>query len=211
MSVRVNLLPSAVADRNRALRQRALAAGGALVVLAVLGGAYLLKLSEVGAAEEQLATEQEQLAAVQAEVTELDEFRVLEIAVDAADQTLAAALAGEASMAGALQDLAAVMPADAELESINVTTATTTEATSGEAAVSQSVGTLTATGRTADGHAPGLERLLLEFDKITSFGEVFFTQADTDNDDAVAFSVEVDLTHDIRTNRYVDGLPEDLR
>lgn len=114
-------------------------------------------------------------------------------------------------MAGALQDLAAVMPANAELESLNVTSAVPDEPTAADGAPASGVGTLIATGRTLDGHAPGLERLLLELHKISSFGDVFFTQAETDEDGAVAFTVEVDLEPDLRTNRYLDGLPEELQ
>ncbi len=41
-------------------------------------------------------------------------------------------------------------------------------------------GTITMTGQTRLGHAPGLERLLLEFDKIAAFSDLYFSNSTVD-------------------------------
>lgn len=210
MSVRVNLLPGDVAERNRAARQRAGVAAGAVGLIGVLGLVYLVKVNEVSNAQEQLEAEQARVQELQGEVTELQEFQELQSRRDAADNLLATAFDREVSFAGVLQDIAAVYPTDAQLESLTIAlTAGEGEAALGATAVP--IGRITATGATLQGHAPGLERLLLELDKVAAFSNVFFTNSTQNEEGIAAFSLDVDLGDEARTRRYLDGLPEDLR
>lgn len=209
MSVRVNLLPGEVAERNRAARQRAGLAAGAVGFVGVLGLLYLVQLNRVGDAQEQLEAEQARVAELQADVAELQEFQELASRRDAADTLMAGAFADEVSFAGILQDVAAVYPTDAQLETLTVALATEAEAQLG--AVFVPIGRVTATGATLQGHAPGLERLLLELDKVASFSNVFFSNSTQSEEGIAAFTLDVDLGDDARTGRYADGLPEELR
>lgn len=210
MSVRVNLLPGEVAERNRVARQRAGLAAAAVGFLGLLGLVYLVQLNRVGDAQEQLEAEQARVAELEAEVADLQEFQELEQRAEASAAILATALGNEASFAGVLQDLAAVMPSDAELDSLAITTsADAAPPAAGELVAAR--GTISMTGRTLRGHAPGLERLLLELDKVASFSAVFFSSSTVDEDEVGTFSVELNLGDEILTRRYVDGLPEELR
>ncbi|MBW3659808.1 MAG: hypothetical protein KY457_14305 [Actinobacteria bacterium] len=210
MSVRVNLLPGEVAERNRAARQRAGLAAGAVAFLGALGLVYLVQLNRVGDAQEQLEAEQARVAELQAEVADLQEFQELEQRAAASETVLVSALGDEASIAGVLQDLAAVMPSDAELNSISITVNDTAVApVAGQTRASY--GTITMSGRTLRGHAPGLERLLLELDKVASFSGLFFSSSAVDEANVGTFSVELNLGDEILTRRYLNGLPEELR
>jgi Tfp pilus assembly protein PilN len=208
VSVRVNLLPGEVAERNRAARQRAglVAAGVALLVLLAL--LYLYQVNRVSSARDDLATEQARVTALEAEIAELQEFQELAARKDAADALLRQAFGGEVTMAGILQDLAAVYPSDAQLETLTVAL---TEPSADLGATRLAIGRMTATGATLQGHAPGLERLLLELEKVAGFSNIFFSSSTQDEDGIAAFTVDVDLGDEVRTRRYVDGLPEELR
>ena len=211
--VRVNLLPREVEERNRERRQRGLAivvAVGLLLVLVVL---YLVQAGRVSDARDQLALEQQRVSELQAELAELAEYRELETRRQTAFDLLAAVLATETSYAGVLQNLAAVFPTDAELTDLTLATLDVEGGlvTPELGDVRIPYGTLTASGRTLARFAPGIERLLLDLDKIAAFTEVYLTASTVDQDDAVAFTIEVDLGEELRTRRYAEGLPEGLR
>lgn len=210
MSVRVNLLPGDVAERNEAARQRAAMGAAAVLLLVLLVLAYLFQVNRVNDAREELAQEEERVAALQAELGELQEFQELQSRQAAAQTLLSTAFAGETSMAGILQDLAAVYPSDAQLETLTIAL---TEPTAELGATRVAVGTMNATGATLQGHAPGLERILLELDKVASFSNVFFTNSVQDDEGlgVAGFTLDVDLGQEVLTGRYADGLPEELR
>lgn len=209
MSARVNLLPHEVADKNRAARQRTAAAGAGAGLLVLLAAAYLFQANRVGNAREELAEQEAEVARLQAELADLQEFEALAARREAGAQLLAAALGDEVSFAGVLQDLAAVYPAGAQLESLSVSLTETEEVPLG--ALRPALGVATASGATLQGHAPGLERILLELDKVAAFSNVFFSNSTRGEDDVSAFSLEFDLGPEALTLRYADGLPEELR
>lgn len=211
MSVRVNLLPGDVEARNKAARQRAGLAAGGVLFLALLVALYLFQVGRVNSVEEQLEAEQQELAALQEELTSLREFQELEERLVAAEGVVATAMGGEGSVAGVLQDLAAVFPSDADLTELSIVlTGEPDDPPLG--AERPGYGTLTATGRTTRGHAPGLERLLLELEKVGAFEDVYFSGSTLEEDDSFAtFGVDLRLGPEVLTRRYVDGLPEELR
>lgn len=210
MSVRVNLLPQETYARQEAVRQRGIAGGAALVLLLVLGLLYWFQTMRIDDARDELATEQEELAALERELENLREFEELEARLDLDERLVARALGDEASFAAILQDIAAVMPTDAQLEQIGITV----NAANPEGGIERpSWGRITAQGSSLTSHAPGLERLLLQFDKIAAFHDLFFTSSSLDDpeDDIVNFTIESELGPEILTHRYRDGMPEELR
>lgn len=209
MSVRVNLLPGDVEERNRAARERAAVGAAAVAVVVVLAIIYFVQAGRVNAAEEQLETANQRVAEREAEVADLQEFQQLEQQAEQAALLLAAALGDEPGVAGSLQDFAAVFPSNAELDSLSLTFADPTTAPLG--GVRPVFGTLTAAGRTLQGHAPGLERLLLELDKVATFSNVFFATSTLDEEGVSTFTVDLNLGEEVLTDRYADGLPEELR
>lgn len=210
MSVRVNLLPQEAAARQAASRQRNLVIAGVTVLVAGLGAATVWQDGNIADAEVLLAGEQEFLTSLQAEELRLGEFAELAAESDETRAALVAALAGEASVAGILQDVAAVMPSDAEFESLIVTLA---EGADEPGQTASSLGTLVASGRSANAHAPGVERLLLEFDKVAGFHDPFLTNSALggEDDPYPSFNFQTQLGPEVLTGRYADGLPEELR
>lgn len=200
---RVNLLPGDVRERQTAARARVLtglAIGGVLVVL---GGAWFWKNSQIDDARALLDEEQAAVQALQAEVAELNEYATIQAELADADENVATVMGGEIGVAGVLQDLAMVLPSGVELESLSLTATPENELIT--------IGQLLINGRTIDRHAPGLERVLLELDKVAAFRAPYFGSAAVDNDEAVTFDVSVQLGTEVLTRRYFDGIPEVLR
>lgn len=217
MSTRVNLLPQASRDRRRAAQQQGVLGGVALAVLLVLIGLGWWQQSRVDEREDQLAEEQATLTSLQGELAELREFEDLAARAERADEVVAATLSDEVSVTAMLQDIAAVTPSNVWLENLAITIDTAQAAELG--AERRSVGRLTASGVATEGHAPGLERYLLELDKIAGFFNIYFSDStlieedrfvDGDGDEST-FSLELDLGRELRTERYEDGVPEELR
>lgn len=207
MSVRVNLLPEATKQHDRASQQRSLAALAGVVLLAGLGGVYLWSSSQVNQAGEQLIAEQNRTSELRGEQAELVAFQELADRRDLSHDILVTALGDEVSFAGVLQDVAAVMPMDTQLETFAVSIPTVADP------ASEGVGTLSVTGKTLASHAPGVERVLLSLDKIVSFRNAYLNSSTLDeNDERIAtFSLDGQIGVEAETGRYANGIPEELR
>lgn len=196
--VQVNLLPTEVDQKNAARRTQGLIGLVGLGLIAILAVGYLWQVGQVNDAQVVLDEETAKAQALRKEVQELSEFRRLADQGEAVDAMIAAMMSGEASLAGVLQDLAAVMPSDASIATLSV-------------AVNGDGGTVASTGVSLLGHAPGLERLLIAMDKVAAFEDVFFASSTVDEAGVANFSFSFSLTRLILTNRYADGLPEVMR
>jgi Tfp pilus assembly protein PilN len=212
MSVRVNLLPQEQTARQAAARQRSgVIVGGAALVLA-LGGAYWWASGQVSDAETRLAAAESVSAALQVEVDQLAEISELDERRNAAVELLSTTLADEVSMAGLLQDVASVIPSDTQLDALTVDLAVA--APEGElGAVPGAVGSVNLTGKTLEAHAPGVERFLLELDKVAGFRDLYVNSSALDDPDerVATYSIDASVGPEALTGRYVDGLPEELR
>lgn len=210
MSVRVNLLPQETSAKQAAARQRNGLIGAGAVVILALGATSVWQSGRVSDAEDRLAEEQAVLVALQADQQQLSEFADLESRIGESDTLIAEALATEVSFAGVMQDVASVMPSDAQLESLTVTVNTAAPVPGVE---TTSYGTMVAVGRSLNNHAPGLERLLLELDKVVAFHDLFFTSSvlEEPTEPYPTFTIESQLGPEVLTGRYFDGVPEGLR
>ena len=214
MSVRVNLLPEATKAKGRASQQRNAVFVAALVLLAGLGGIYWWALSEVDEAEAELLAAQGFTAELQSEEVELVGFRELADRRDGALGALEATLVPEVSMAGVLQDVASVVPIDTQLETLVVDFApAAAEAEADPAAPPATVGTFSISGKTLTSHAPGVERVMIELDRMASFRDVYLNSSTLDelDEEVATFTVDGRIGPEATTGRYDDGLPEELR
>lgn len=204
MSVRVNLLPEATKERSRAAQHRAVAMLAGVVLLAGLGGAYWWATSQVADAEDRLLAAETRTAELQSESDELQAFGELATRRELSNEVLLSAMASEVSLAGVLQDVAAVTPSDTQLESLNVSLLPSETG---------SVGTFALSGKTLDAHAPGVEQTLIQLDKVVSFVDLYLNSSTLDDaaDSVATFSLDGQIGPEAATNRYADGLPEELR
>lgn len=210
-SVRVNLLPREAEERERGRRAVAGLVLVGLVVVAILVGLFFLQTSRVSDAENRLAEAEAERDRLQVEVRELERYADLQRRRDASLEVLTLAMGTEASVAGILQDVAAVMPNDAALTTLAVTIASGATPPEGFDFGGPSFGQVAGSGETLRGHAPGVERFIVEFDKIAAFFHVFVTSSTVDEGGISTFSFNADLGPEVFTARYLDGLPEALR
>lgn len=219
MRPRVNLLPRE-AEQREALRRAwgALAAAG-LVLLLVIGAIYFVQVSRVRAANTALERAQADRDRLQQQVRGLQEYADLEGRRNASVDLLKKAMANDVTLAGVLQDFAAVIPNEAALTALTVTVGTpqspggTAAAPAGGAAqaAGPAFGKITGSGETLRGHAPGVERFLLEMEKVAAFFNVYLSTSTIDPQGVAVFSFEAELGPEIFTRRYADGLPKELR
>jgi Tfp pilus assembly protein PilN len=208
--VRVNLLPESTRQRERLVRQRAGLLVAGLALLAALGGVFWWQSGRIDDARTELSAQQARLADLQAEVDALQQFAQLEQRLADSETMITSALGDEVSLAGVLSDLAVVMPSDAQLDQLTITMSPSTLSTSSEG---PSVGSFTAVGKSLRNHAPGVERLLLELDKIVAFHDLFVSSSRLEDPEEpfATFTVESQLGPEAETGRYDRGVPEELR
>jgi hypothetical protein len=209
MSVRVNLLPQETRARSRAAQHRAAAAGVGALVMVLLAGAYVAQGRQLAEAEARLADEETHLAMLTAERAELAVYADLDARLAESEERVRTAMVEEISVAGVLQDVAAVTPADTGLTGLNLTLDHPAEGAT--PVPGEPIGTLNLTGQTVAGHAPGVERILLQLDKVADFAEPFFNASTADEDEVATFSLDVGLLPTARTDRYEAGVPGELR
>lgn len=202
MSVRVNLLPEEVEARGRANRARLVAGLLAFVVIAGLAVLTLLQRGSIGDAEDELAAVQAENEQLQAEVTALQPFADLEARAVATAEVVEFALANEVSLASVLQDLSLVYPPSAELTTLSINAAGGPQepAAGGDRLVA---GRLVAQGQVLTGLSPGVERLLIDFGRASSFDNAYVTSSSVNEEGVATFSLEADLGPEAVTERYV--------
>ncbi|MFA9429170.1 PilN domain-containing protein [Egicoccus sp. AB-alg2] len=209
MSVRVNLLPQVTREQARAAKQRRILAASGLGLLVAVGGVHWWGTGQLRDAEDRLAAAELRTAELQGEVAQMSEYRELEELGMKANASLTEAMAGEVSLAWILSDLASVMPADAQLETITINMPRPDPA-----AETTSVGSFTITGKTVETHAPGVEAILHELGKVAIFRNLYFNSSSLDDEEGTevaTFSVDGELAPFAKTGRYAEGLPEGLR
>lgn len=202
MSVRVNLLPEDVRQREGANRARIVAGLLGLVLVAGLAFLTFMQRGDISDAEQRLAEVEQQNQELQADVAALQPFADLEARATGAADLVEQALAPEVSLAAVLQDLSLVFPPTAELTTLSISAQDEddTPAVGGTRLV---VGSVAAQGRVVSGIAPGVERLLIDFDRAAIFDNPFVTSTSVDENDVTTFSFEADLGPEARTQRYV--------
>lgn len=210
MSVRVNLLPSATRERDRVARQRLLVALAFALLLLLLLAVWWWQGTRITAAEDDLSAAQADTALLRSEVQDLAPFGDLRDEVNRVDGAVAESLVWEVTVAGMLQDLAAAMVADAQLDNLNVNLDRDPEPhpVTGERAV----GSFTMGVQALSTHAPGVERFLIALDQHLAFFDVHVSSSvlDTEREDdleVVSFTVDGLVSEALLTGRYAEGVP----
>lgn len=207
MTAKVNLLPQATRAEGRQGAQRGLAAGLVVLVLVGLGLATWWQRATLSEAEDELAQARAEQAEAQAAVDALVLAADLERQVEDDRALIVRALSDQVSLAGILQDVSLVMPQGADVANLTVNLTPIGPVEEGTPPPRQ-VGSLTATGESIDDISPGIERLILQFERPAGFRNAFVTQATTDEEGVTSYNLELQLGPEHRTERYTDGLPE---
>ncbi len=206
----VNLLSQSHLDRLavRRLRQRFVAAGVVLVLLA--GAGWFVQHARVADQEKLIAIEQSQTGRLSAETRTLTSIRTFVTGVAAQKQTVADTMAHEIYFSKVLEGIRQASPSGTSLSSISVTLATDAAASGGAGAsvcpgpdpfnTETMVGCVqlsgTAVSRTEVGD------LVTTLGGMDLFVEPFISTTSTSDASTVAFSGSVGLSEKVYSNRY---------
>lgn len=213
MSARVNLLPPEIAERAAARRIRTYSVLGVVVFAVLLGGLYVLKLGAVEQARSERDDAQMRVVQLEQRIAALDEYRVLAERLDNGNALLTAAMADEISWARVLNDLSLAFPNSASLETLTAEMVDAEPPAEGELVDGQPVGSVVFTGYSVERFAPGVESVLVDFEDAQGFFNSYFTNAAKDergDTEVTSFNSYVRLDDAARTDRYADGLPEEV-
>lgn len=216
MSVRVNLLPQATRARAKAGRQRLLVGGLAALLVLGMAAASVVQRGVRSDVEFELAAAQSDLTTARGEVAALAMFADLENELAIASALVTEALGDQATLAGVLQDLVLVLPADTSITDLTVDLTGVDAAMvapdgADDVAGPRPVGTLTLTGETLTGIAPGVERVLIRMDMAGSFSDVHVASAATDEEEITTFQLDLVLGPELLTGTYGNGTTEVLQ
>lgn len=210
MTVKVNLLPRELEERRTARRVTTFSILGVVVVIALLAGLYVLKLGEVRDAEEEREQVRAEIARLEAQLAELEQFRRLADELEARNALLAFSMSPEVSFARVLNDLSLSFPTSSSLRTL---TATLQDPTASPGGAEPSIVLVEFGGYSVERYAPGVETVVVEFDRVATFFNAFVAtaqQEEIEDTQVTGFSGSVQLSEDARTGRYTDGLPEGI-
>lgn len=208
MSVRVNLLPREIEERRAARRTTGISVFAVILFVALLGVLYVLKLNEIRDAEEEREVVRSEVAQLEAQIAELEQFRRLAEELEARNALLADAMGAEVSFARVLNDLSLAFPTSSSLRTL---TATLQDPVPPPGAEQPSVMSVAFNGYSVERYAPGVEVVIVEFDRVPIFFSTYVTNAQEEelhDSDVTGFTGSVQLNEEARTRRYADGLPE---
>lgn len=216
MTARVNLLPREIEERARARRTTSWVIGGVLAYTALLVLLYIAQLGDIADAEAERDDAQTEVARLEAELADLQQYAELDRQVQARENLLTATMATEISWARVLNDLALTFPPSSSMVTFVGTTEGAAEAGVAGATPnpnSDSVASATFTGYSVEQLAPGVERVLVKFDEVQTFFNAYLTEANEErrgNTDVTQFNGTFQLNEDAYTRRYAEGLPPEV-
>lgn len=207
---RVNLLPPEIAEKAALRRSQVAMVATGLAAVAVVGVMYVQATAKVSAAENDKAKAVAAQTKLRADLRALDNVKDVYARVDAANKTLATAMAFEVRWSGYLHDLRLTIPENVWLNEIQAemdVAKTGKSASAGsDTVLDTGLGTVTFKGSafSHDDVAAWLESLA----KQKGFSDPYFTKAE----DRMATRVVIDyesttyLNEKALSNRYAKGL-----
>jgi Tfp pilus assembly protein PilN len=150
--VRVNLLPSEIADARRLRLTQSVLAGGLVLVLAGMGGLYALEVSHRKSAERDLAAVQADTTRLEAEQAKFADVPKVISAIDAAETARQGAMADDVEWYRTLTNLSLTLPANVWFTNLSLTV-TPPEGSVATSTASTPPSTSTSTGKATTGKA----------------------------------------------------------
>jgi Tfp pilus assembly protein PilN len=205
----VNLLPPEILQGQKTRRTALMVLGAGGVLLALLFVFYLFQTQRLSSIEDDIAAQQQTNAAIQAEIAELQKYEDLQVEAQQQEELLASAYAGEIAFSGLLMDLSRVVPPDAFLSSLAVTTTPAAPAEGEEVVGATFVGNI-ALGGEALG-VDSVSQFLTRIEQVEGWvnpwaSSISQVQAALDS---WSYAMTVDLTDDVVTPRG-SGTGEDV-
>ncbi len=217
MMRRIDLLPTRYVERRRERRNTGVVVIASLLILLLLLGWWFLLGSQINTEEDNLAAAQAENAQLNQQIAELQHFADLELEVQTKRAALASVFAGDIRWPALLTEIAMVIPGEVWL------TSWTSSAGATEGA--GTVGTETATVRISNDlptgriqfagqslSMPGVAKWLIRLGTVRAFSAIWLNSASaTEGSDGVpglvSFDSTLELGEDALSKRFVGGTP----
>jgi hypothetical protein len=118
---RIDLLPPAIREQRKALRRRSGIGAGFLLLLALLGGWYVVESRQLAQARREADQQRAVASSLQTRRAQLQPLADLEAQIAAADQLRAQVYSSEIRFSGVMKDISAIVPDDVWLTSMDAT------------------------------------------------------------------------------------------
>lgn len=211
MMRRIDLLPAAYVARRTARRNVAfIFVVGALIVLLLIGW-FLLLMSQISDARDELANARARNQVLQAQIDELQRFAELEAEVQAKRTALQTVFAGDIDWPAIMTEIAMVIPGDVWLESFD----TSAGATAGASTVGTETNPIRLSNKTPSGRIsfngrsvcmPGVPKWLIRLGTVKDFSAIWLTNASEADSrpgcEPVTFQSTVELSETSLSKRF---------
>jgi Tfp pilus assembly protein PilN len=191
----VNLLPPDIRQGQRYRRVTGLVVLAGLAILGLIILFYLLQVGRLGAVNDDIAAQQANNATLNTQIAELSKYENLQAEAQQQQQLLNDAYAGEVSYSGLMMDMSRVVPADAFLSALSVTTpgAAAAPATTPTTTTTEFIGSMTASGEAIG--FDSLSQWLTNLAGVNGWENPWMPTitADSDVSNAYQFTSSVDL------------------
>ncbi len=194
----VNLLPPDVRERQRTRRATAAVIAVGVVVMAILGGVFVVQSGRLDKANQDLEAQRATNSSLQLQIAHLTKFRDLKTQLQERQALVDSLQQGEVEWSGVLRDVSSVIPSDMWLTSITgqVGGAGATTA-SASAPGSNIIGNIQFQGNAFD--HPTIALWLTRLEQVNGWVNAWVssaTKTDVEGQQVVQFTGSVDLTVD---------------
>jgi Tfp pilus assembly protein PilN len=206
---RINLLPREVAVRRRQRQQTLGLVAIGVVFLLLLVLVWFFRQGQLRNEEERRVEAQARVQTLEAEVSALREFALLDQTVKQKEATLATAMAGDVAWSRLLIELSMIIPGDSWLTSFNGTAEAPAAPAAPGATAPARAGALTFSAITFD--FPGVSKWITRLQELESLQNIWVPSAGKGTVGAretVNFSSTTDLSTKALSGRYQPGGPQ---
>jgi Tfp pilus assembly protein PilN len=207
----VNLLPPDIVQAQAYRRRTSAVLVAGAIALVLVFGFYLLQNGKLGDVEEQIDAQNATNASIQAGIAEKQKFADLQAEAQARQQLLSAAYAGEVSFSALLMDFSRVIPSDAYVDSLALqiadASAPTAPAPVASGVVTNLIGTITGGGQAVS--IDTLSVFLTRLEQVKGWVNPWMSTVSRNTEvNGYDYSLSVDLTGDVVTDRGKGGVPD---
>ncbi|HTG47087.1 MAG TPA: hypothetical protein VK646_05490 [Actinomycetota bacterium] len=200
----VNLLPPDILQGQRYRRLTGLIVLAGLVVLGLIILFYLVQVGRLASVNSDISAQQATNAQFESDIAGLSKYENLQSEAQQQQQLLSDAYQGEVSYSGLMMDMSRVIPSEAFLSALSVTTpgsTSTSTTTPSTGTTSEFIGSMTASGETVGFNT--LSQWLTNLAGVTGWENPWMPTITADNDvkNAYMFTSSVDLSTAAETPR----------
>ncbi|HEY1332316.1 MAG TPA: PilN domain-containing protein [Actinomycetota bacterium] len=193
----VNLLPSDIRQRQKTRRTTVLVAMAVAGAVALVVAVFFIESGRLASAQNELASQQAQNAALQQQISGLSRYAALATETQQKQQIVTQLNAAVVPWSGVLRDISSVIPDDVYVKSITAQITVTAGTTAPEASDTGLIGSITVQGAATshDAVAQWLSRVA----EVNGWENPWVSSSQLQSDGTTSFSGTIDLAPKVAT------------